>query len=304
MKKLSILSIVLMLLINLTSCKKELPTLSINYSLSKSEFKEDYTVEEANTIIVTYTLSEESEDPVTFNVGITAGTASSNDFELNKNSITIKAGEKTAKVSIEINGDTEYEDSETFTFITSNLEGAELADNQKDELTITIIDPSPEKYFKAKISDENPFIIGAGTGDISKSSSGSTLKVFSIDHTWKQNNIAASISIITANDNGPVTEERIIDNLQAKKLKIGNSSTPISGVEIFYLDSNGELWGTIYGTPSDDDYFEIISSNVDSSLGFDVYTIRVQFKCTLYNENGNKSIELTEGNANYSLSIE
>lgn len=100
-----------------------LPTLSIN----------DVTQAEGNSgntqFQFTVTLSAASATPVTVNFNTTAGSAfAGEDFIASNGTVTFAAGETTKTITIEVVGDTSFEQAETFSVTLSQPSGATLAD--------------------------------------------------------------------------------------------------------------------------------------------------------------------------------
>lgn len=72
------------------------------------------------------------------------------------------------------------------------------------------------------------------------------------------------------------------------------SSSTINGASIDYIDENGITWFSETGTQNPGNSFKIVEliDNTDGSSG---KIFRATFNCTLYNQDGSSSIQLTNG---------
>lgn len=92
------------------------------------------------------TLSEASDDPVTFNIATSDGTAiAGTDYVAKNRSKTIQAGRTAAWFRVNVIDDSHNEDDETFTVTISNVSGATIADG-KAIGTIQNSDPMPQGW--------------------------------------------------------------------------------------------------------------------------------------------------------------
>ena len=92
------------------------------------------------------TLSEASDDPVTFNIATSDGTAlAGTDYVAKNRSKTIAAGKTTAWFKIHVIDDSHDEGEETFTVTISNASGATIADGTATG-TIKNSDPMPQAW--------------------------------------------------------------------------------------------------------------------------------------------------------------
>ncbi len=119
----------LLILTELSSCgggsAEVKPSLSIN-SPSVTEGDAD-TAE----LIFTITLSEDAASTLTVDYSTTAGSAteSDSDFTAVNGQLVITAGSRTASVSVFANGDTVFEQNESFNLVISNPQGLALREN-------------------------------------------------------------------------------------------------------------------------------------------------------------------------------
>lgn len=110
-----------------------------------------------STVNLTVNLSIASTNPVTVNYTTVNGTANTDDFSSNSNTLTFSPGETSKTIGVVVNGDTLVETDELFTVVLSGATNATISDNSATVRILNddnIVNPPPTN--DAKLIYSNP----------------------------------------------------------------------------------------------------------------------------------------------------
>ena len=299
----SIIQILLLLVLccNFSACKKERPTIKLEFSEDANFTNDSIHLMEGQYFGVWVKLNKFPDEPVKFELKKNLGTASNDDFELGADDHTFYQKQKEKVYFFKAIQDNKVEHIENLNVSLANVEGADYEDINTSTLNISI----SESIYKlqAKIANEEVIMNSTDKGQIQQYQDAKGPSFYMMKNIWKQNKKRLEISFMNTNDLGLVSVDQIDSSVGIGEKQIGYYNPPKEGVLISYIDDDGHSWLIDPEIQTEDSYFRITSSNLAYFSGEKIYELEVEFNCILKQNFENKLLHISEGKATFMTAV-